>query len=109
MTTQYLSQVEYKNFYDELRTNLNKYLENFRFGHEDIGGQEQPKLRKKDSNVAKESDVSFAKESTDVSFGEWLGGRDAYKIGAPARAVSFTRHNLVLAVPCTRHYAYKYD
>ena len=45
--------------------------------------------------MAKESDVSFAKESTDVSFEEGLGGRDAYKIGAPARAVPFTRHSLV--------------
>ena len=46
--------------------------------------------------MAKESDLSFAKESTDVSFGKGLGGRDAYKIGAPARALPLTRHNLVL-------------
>ena len=29
--------------------------------------------------MAKESDVSFAKESTDVSFVEGVGGRDAFE------------------------------
>ena len=39
--------------------------------------------------MAKESDVSLAKKSTDTSFGEGLGGKDAYKIGAPAHAYKY--------------------